>query len=110
MQYGAPPGDSRLPRELRKNAQSFGTGKTASAMPRVVAQRRQRRRVDRDQAILAELGLPDVQDTVGEVDIGAIEAERFAGPQARAGQQSDQRRHTMARPGVRRNAAAGRHE
>ena len=34
--------------------------------------------MDRDQAILAELGLPDVQHTADEVDIGAIEAKRLA--------------------------------
>ena len=65
-------------------------------MARILAQRRQRRRVNRDQAILAELGLPDVQYSADEVDIGAIEAKRFAGSQARARQQSDQRRQHAA--------------
>ena len=34
--------------------------------------------MDRDQAILAELGLSDVQHAADEVDIGAIEAKRLA--------------------------------
>jgi hypothetical protein len=43
--------------------------------------------VDRDQAIFTELGLADVQDAVDKVDIGPVEATRFAGTQAGAGQQ-----------------------
>jgi hypothetical protein len=34
--------------------------------------------MDSDQAILAELGLPDVQRTADEVDISAIETKRRA--------------------------------
>ena len=48
--------------------------------------------MNRDQAILAELGLPDLQNTADKIDIGAIQAKRFAGSQARARQQADQRR------------------
>ena len=55
--------------------------------------------VDGDQTILAELSLPDMQDAVGEIDVGAIETERFARTQSRARQQSDQRVNVNARWG-----------
>ena len=49
------------------------------ALARILAQRRQSRGVNRDQAILAKLGLSDLQNSADEVDIGAIQAKRFAG-------------------------------
>ncbi len=49
------------------------------SMAYILAQRRQCRFVNRDQAVLAKLGPPDLQDSADEVDIGAIQAKRFAG-------------------------------
>jgi hypothetical protein len=54
----------------------------------------------------AELGLPDVQNSVDEVDIGAIEAKPFAGPQARTRQQVDRhRRHSPVEVSLAKAAA-----
>ena len=67
--------------------------------------------MDRNQTILAKLGLPDVQDAIDEIDIGAIQAERFAGTQAGARQYSDQHRQRHCPLGISgRNATARRHE
>jgi hypothetical protein len=75
----------------------------------IVAQRFQRRRMDRDQSILPELGPPDLQDAAREVDVGAVEAESFARSQASAGQQPNQRRqHNCPHRVARRHAAACR--
>jgi hypothetical protein len=47
---------------------------------------------NRDQAILAELGLPDVQHAARKADIGTIEAKRLTRSQTCARQQSDEHR------------------
>jgi hypothetical protein len=57
----------------------------------VVAQRLPRGGVNRNQPILAELGLPNVQHTVNEVYVSAVQAQRLARAQSRADQQSDHR-------------------
>ena len=61
-------------------------------MARILAQRRQSRGVNQDQAVLAKLGLSDLQNAADEVDIGAIQTKRFARSQAGAREQADQRR------------------
>jgi hypothetical protein len=67
--------------------------------------------VDRNQAILAELGLPDVQHAVGEIDISAVQAQRLAGAQSCAGQQSDHGcQHQGTARIIWRNMSAGRHQ
>ena len=68
-----------MPRELRKKSAILRHRKRRIALARILAQRRQSRGVNRDQAILAKLGLSDLQNSADEVDIGAIQAKRFAG-------------------------------
>ena len=72
-------------------------------MTRILAQRRQRRGMHRHQAILAKLGLPDVENSVDEIDVGTIQAERFAGSQARARQSPTSIVNTCALGISRRN-------
>ena len=53
-----------------------------------------------NQTIFAELGLADVQNAFDEIDIGPVEAARFARTQAGTGQQSDEDRQHRASLGV----------
>src|SRR5882762_10934920 len=67
--------------------------------------------MDRDQANLAELRLPDMKNARGQIHIRSIEAQRFARPQAGACQQPD--RHGERSASVRsiwRYTSTGRDE
>ena len=61
-------------------------------MARILAQRRQSRGVNQDQAVLAKLGLSYLQNAADEIDIGVIQTKRFARLEAGARGQADQRR------------------
>jgi len=63
--------------------------------------------MDRHQTILAELGPSDLKNTSVKIDLVAIQAKRFAGPQTRARQQSDHGRQDRSPMWIsRRDATA----
>lgn len=78
-------------------------------MSRVIAQHRQRRWVDGHQSILAELGLPNVENPSRQIGIAAIETQGFARTHAGAGEHPDDRREEHGALGVvgRYRAACG---
>ena len=64
--------------------------------------------MDRNEAIFPKLGATDAQDALLEVDILTIKAYDFPGPQARAGEQPDDRvQRVTAHRELRRDLPAG---
>ena len=69
-------------------------------MTHIVSQRSQSAGVDRDQSILAELGLSNLQNPVGQVHVRAIQPQCFPGPQSSARQEANHGRQGSSPQGV----------
>ena len=74
----------------------LGLGEDSIPYCGIVLQGVASRRMQRDQAGLSELGLINMEDTVGEIHILTIQSQAFADAQAGDGQQSKQRSESRA--------------